>query len=345
MKVLIVNNMAPFIWGGAEELAANLEKQLVLAGHEAEVLRIPFQWNPAAKIPSQMLMARSLKLWNVDHVIALKFPAYLIRHPRKTMWLVHQYRQAYDLRGTELSNIPVSAEGDALVSLIREADREAFGECRAVYSIAPPVAGRLKKFNGLESTVLPPPLNDPELFGGGPPDGYILAAGRINSGKRQHLLVEAMRFAAESVRLIVAGPPDSAEDGDRLKKLVELYGLSGRVTLDLGFLSRPEYAGYINRADAVAYVPFDEDSLGYVTMEAAGAGKPVITATDSGGVLGLVKHGETGWVCEPDAKALGLVLSEAAGAGSKTREFGANARSLWKSMDVTWPRTLEALLR
>ena len=193
--------------------------------------------------------------------------------------------------------------------------------------------------------MLLPPLNDPELFGGGPPDGYILAAGRINSGKRQHLLVEAMRFAAESVRLIVAGPPDSAEDGDRLKKLVELYGLSGRVTLDLGFLSRPEYAGYINRADAVAYVPFDEDSLGYVTMEAAGAGKPVITATDSGGVLGLVKHGETGWVCEPDAKALGLVLSEAAGAGSKTREFGANARSLWKSMDVTWPRTLEALLR
>ena len=47
MKVLIVNNMAPFVWGGAEELAANQEKQLVLAGHEAEVLRIPFQWNPA----------------------------------------------------------------------------------------------------------------------------------------------------------------------------------------------------------------------------------------------------------------------------------------------------------
>jgi len=97
MKVLVVNNMAPFLWGGAEELAANLRKHLILAGHESEILRIPFQWEPSTKIPSQMLMARALELMNVDHVIALKFPAYLIQHPRKTLWLVHQYRQAYDL--------------------------------------------------------------------------------------------------------------------------------------------------------------------------------------------------------------------------------------------------------
>lgn len=43
MKILLVNNMAPFVWGGAEELVVNLQKQLVLAGHEAEIIRIPFQ--------------------------------------------------------------------------------------------------------------------------------------------------------------------------------------------------------------------------------------------------------------------------------------------------------------
>ena len=30
MKVLIVNNMAPFIWGGAEELASHLKKNLII---------------------------------------------------------------------------------------------------------------------------------------------------------------------------------------------------------------------------------------------------------------------------------------------------------------------------
>ena len=85
MKVLIVNNMAPFVWGGAEELAVHLQKNLVICGHEAEILRIPFQWNPATRISSQMLMVRSFELTNVDRVIALKFPAYLIRHPDRHM--------------------------------------------------------------------------------------------------------------------------------------------------------------------------------------------------------------------------------------------------------------------
>lgn len=43
-----------------------------------------FQWEPALRIPSQMLMVRALELSNVDRVIALKFPAYLIRHLHKT---------------------------------------------------------------------------------------------------------------------------------------------------------------------------------------------------------------------------------------------------------------------
>lgn len=66
MKVLVVNNMAPFVWGGAEELATHLQKNLIIAGHEAEILRIPFQWEPATRIPSQMLMVRAFEVWNVD---------------------------------------------------------------------------------------------------------------------------------------------------------------------------------------------------------------------------------------------------------------------------------------
>ena len=163
--------------------------------------------------------------------------------------------------------------------------------------------------------------------------------------KRQHLLLEAMKHAGAGVKLIIAGPPDSEADGDKLKELTERLGLAGCVQLDLGFHPRQKYANYVNAASAVAYLPVDEDSLGYVTMEAARAGKPVITAADSGGVLGLVKHGETGWVCEHDPKALGQVLSEAAGGESRARELGANARALWKSMDVTWPKTIEALLQ
>jgi glycosyltransferase involved in cell wall biosynthesis len=344
MKILIVNNMAPFIWGGAEELAVHLEKNLIIAGHEAEILRIPFQWEPAKGIPAQMLMARALEVRNVDRVIALKFPAYLIRHPLKTLWLLHQYRQAYDLFDAGQSNIPASATGDEIRTIIRNADNEAFKETRRIFTNSDVTKQRLAKYNGFEAEVLLPPLNDPKLFTGGTPQGYVFAGGRVNGMKRQHLLVEAMAHTASHVRLIVAGPPEKPEDALRLQRLVEQHGLQDRVKLDLRFLSREELARYANEANACAYLPFDEDSLGYVAMEAATASKPIISSSDSGGVLGLVKHRETGWVAEPNPDSLANALNQACRDTTEVRAMGRAACKLWNDMEISWPATIEKLL-
>jgi len=345
MKVLIVNNMAPFVWGGAEELAVNLEKNIIAAGHQAEVLRLPFQWEPAARIPSQMLMVRAMELINVDHVVALKFPAYLIRHPKKTLWLLHQYRQAYDLFDSAHTNLPFGAEGEQLRNVIRNADNESLRESRHVFTNSEVTRQRLVKYNGFDAEVLLPPVNDPALFAGGQMGDYIFAGGRINNMKRQALLVEAMRHAGPNTRLLIAGPPDSPGDAAELQAAVERADLGDRVRLDLRFLPRETYAEYVRGAAAVAYLPFDEDSLGYVTMEAALAGKALITTSDSGGILGLVKQHETGWVVEPDAKALADAMSAVFAQPRKTADYGQAARALWLHLGINWPATVERLLR
>jgi glycosyltransferase involved in cell wall biosynthesis len=344
MKVLIVNNVAPFIWGGAEELAANLQKQLTIFGHDAEILKIPFRWEPAEGVASQMLMVRAFELTNVDHVIALKFPAYLIRHPRKTLWLLHQYRQAYDLFDAGQSSISYGSDGDSIRAVIRNADGDAFEESRRIFTNSEVTRGRLKHYNGFNAEVLLPPLNNPELFFGQKSEGYIFAGGRVNSMKRQHLLVEAMQYLPVGIKLVVAGPPDSLGDAQRLLELVEKYDLSDRVKLDLRFMDREVLANYVNGALACAYIPFDEDSLGYVAMEAATAGKPVITASDSGGVLGLVKDGETGWVAVPEPKALAESMAIAHRQPEHTRMMGESTRALWESFGATWENTIKRLL-
>lgn len=343
MKVLIVNNMAPFVWGGAEELAAHLEKNLIIAGHDAEVLRIPFQWQPAEIIPSQMLMVRAFELWNADRVIALKFPAYLIRHSHKTLWLLHQYRQAYDLFDARQSNISTDTIGDEIRTMIRNADNVAFGEAKRIFTNSGVTSERLARYNGFKSEVLLPPLNDPELFTGGPSKGYVFAGGRVNGMKRQHLLIEAMAHTPLNVQLVVAGPPDAAADAEKLRQLVERHGLRDRVHLDLRFLSRVELARYVNEANACAYLPYDEDSFGYVAMEAAYAAKPIVTTSDSGGVLGLVRHSLTGWVAEPNAESLADALLAASHLSSAC-DMGNAARQLWLGLGVNWPSTLERLL-
>jgi glycosyltransferase involved in cell wall biosynthesis len=345
MKVLIVNNMAPFIWGGAEELATHLQKNLIIAGHEAEILRIPFQWEPAARIPSQMLMARAFELWNVDHVIALKFPAYLIRHPQKTFWLLHQYRQAYDLYDAGQTNLPPGKEGDDLRALIRAADNESFLESRKIFTNSEITKKRLLHYNGIDAKVLCPPVNDPELFSNDKTGDYIFAGGRVNNMKRQYLLLEALSETDKDVKLVIAGPPDTLEDAEKLRKMVERLELKDRVLLDLRFLPRKTYAEYINNSAVVAYLPFDEDSLGYVAMEAAIAGKALITTSDSGGVLGLAKHAETGWVAEANSSSLAEAMSAAWNNLARTRQLGIAARELLLSFGINWPQTVEVLLQ
>lgn len=344
MKVLVVNNLAPFVWGGAEELAFHLAKHLRLSGHLADVVRIPFAWEPAERIPSQMLLARSVDVSRADAVIALKFPAYLVEHKRKVLWLLHQYRQAYDLYDAGMSNIPSNAFGTSLRQLIAAADSASIGSARKVFTNSPTTGARLKKYNGLNSQVLLPPLNDPELFQGGPCSGYIFAGGRVNSLKRQSLLIEAARFAPRNTRLVVAGPPETSADAHQLETLVRDLGLESRVTLDLRFLSRSEVAAYVNNSSACAYIPFDEDSLGYVAMEAAQAAKPIITTTDSGGVRGLVVHGETGWVAEASPQSLGDCFSAALANPALSARLGTAARSHWDRLGVSWPNVIRTLL-
>jgi len=344
VKVLIVNNMAPFVSGGAESMATHLKRNIEIAGHQAEILRIPFQWEPATRIPSQMLMSRAFELEGVDHVIAMKFPAYLVRHPRKTLWLVHQYRQAYDLYDAGHTNLPEGQLGADLRRVIKNADDACFRDARRIFAISDVTRDRLAKYNGFESTVLRAPLNDPDIFTGGPPEGYIFAGGRVNGAKRQHLLVEALAHAPRTVRLVIGGPPDTSADADTLRATVERLGVQDRVHLDLRFLDRLEYARYVNGASAVASLPFDEESFSYVAMEAATAAKPIISTNDSGGVLGLARHGTTGWVAAPNAKALAQVMADVYASAERTRELGVAARACWEGFNITWPATAQALL-
>lgn len=344
MNILVLTSMAPFVWGGAEELGCHLVANLKRAGHTAELMRIPFTWDPYDRLIDEVFINKSIQLWNVDRVIALRFPAYLVPHHAKTIWLVHQYRQAYDLFDAGQSNIPTTAEGDAVKAYIKAVDEDCFTGVRRMFTISSVVSSRLKRYHGLDSEVVEPPINDPDLFIGGNSDNYILATGRVNAGKRQHLLVEAMQHLPRTARLVVAGPPDTPGDAEVLRRSVERLGLEDRVRLDLRFLPRAELASLVNNARAVAYLPYDEDSVGYVTMEAFQAGKPVITVKDSGGLLRIVRHEETGLVVDAEREALAQAMASLIDDQKRSERLGRAGRDLWLSLDINWPATVRRLL-
>src|SRR6185436_14865857 len=100
-------------------------------------------------------------------------------HPNKVVWLVHQFRQAYELDGTELGQFGPDPVDRATRRAVHRLDDAALGEARA-----------------------PPP---PELDYRFEENGrFVLSVGRLDRAKRVDLLLRAAA-ADSSFEVVVAG--------------------------------------------------------------------------------------------------------------------------------------------
>ena len=347
MRVLVANAQAPFIRGGAEMLADNLVTALQAAGHSAELITIPFKWYPAQRIPDAMLAARLLEAtqWlggSIDRLIGLKFPAYLIRHPHKVLWLLHQYRGAYDLWDTDIGDLSHAPDGRAVRDFIRTADAALIPECRAVFTISRNVSARLQRFNGIESRPLYHPPPNASQFRHEQAQDFLLCPGRINPTKRQHLVVEALRLCQEEVKVVFIGMADAADYAAALLVSCTAANIGHRVQWR-GRVSETEKLSLYARCLGVVIPPLDED-YGYVTLEAMLSAKPVLTCTDSGGPLDFVIDGETGCICEPEPAALALALDSMWRERARAQRQGRAGLDRYHALGLNWPNVVLELL-
>lgn len=301
-RICICINRVPFAYGGAEMLVESLRDELLARDHEVEIIGLPFNWNTRTQLLKSAMAWRLVDLTSslgkrIDLVIATRFPSYVVKHPNKVVWLIHQMRQVYDLLGTTYSDFQEDEPRDrAVLDMIRSMDRRVLSEARSIYTISGNVAARLKKFNDLPAQVLYPPPRLDRLYAPGDFGDYIFTAGRLDRLKRFDLLIKAMKHTETPVRCRIAG---TGPEKENLEALIDRLGLKERVEL-LGWVEDRAAVDLYAGSLAVFYAPYDED-YGYVTVEGFKCGKPVITAADSGGVLEFVEDGKNGYVCSPDA--------------------------------------------
>lgn len=347
MKVAITTVQIPFITGGAEVLASSLRDQLRQRGHEAEIVSVPFKWYPPERILDCMLAARLVDLTEVngtpiDRVISLKFPAYYIEHPHKSLWLLHQHRQAYDLYGTPHSDLSPTPQGRAVAAEIRRWDNEYLAGYPVRCTIAQTVSKRLKRFNDVNSTPLHPPLNNTAEYTCEGYGDFIFYPSRFDATKRQHLLLDALEAMPVGPNAVFTGQTDSRYGRALLERVNRSSVLRERVKF-LGLVSEQTKLDLYARCAAVYNGVLDED-YGYVTIEASFARKPVITHTDSGGPLEFIRHGQNGWIVPPNPAALAECLAEIARGAAPLRDLGENAYAAIVAADLSWDRVVTTLL-
>jgi glycosyltransferase involved in cell wall biosynthesis len=339
--VLVCEAQVPFVHGGAEVHVRQLVNELRARGYATELVSVPFKWYPKEEILPHAAAWRLLDLSEsngrpVDLVIGTKFPSYFARHPNKVAWLIHQYRAAYELCGTEYSDFAHTELDVGLRDTLTKLDSQMLGECRALFTNARNTASRLAKFNGLSAEPLYHPPKLASRLVGGPYTDYVLSVGRLEAVKRVDLIVAAMAQVPSQIRLVVAGDGTQRQNAERT---AEQAGVADRVTF-LGNVGDDQLVELYARALAVVYPPYDED-FGYVTLEAFLARKPVITCVDSGGPNEFVIDDVNGFVCAPNPDELASAMNRLAATPAKAAALGDAGREV--ATTITWDGVIEKL--
>lgn len=341
MKIGLISSAVPLVSGGGRFIVEWTQEKLREHGHEVEIVYLPYVLDPE-NILIQMNAFRLLHLEDYfDRVVTFRPPAHVVQHSCKISWFIHHERVFYDLWDSPYRSMPDNAHYRAVRDALWRFDTAALSEARRVFSNSRVVADRLLRYNGIRASVLYPPVLHPEILKAGDYGDEIVCVCRMEHHKRQHLLIEVIRHVRSPVRLRLCG---ACVSEDYLRELQGLATeLNEKVIIEARWISEEEKALRLGSALASAYIPFDEDSYGYPTIEAAHAARCTITVSDSGGVCEFVVNGETGLVTAPDPCELASAFDRLFEDREASREMGLAAREQVRRLGIDWSRVVAAL--
>ena len=344
MPVLaVVTSSPPGVDGGHLTIARALVTAAAESGHTAHLVVTPdygFGRQTASYWAAWRTNVQEIGGTRIDQVITFRHPSYAVRHHAHVCWLNHTMREYYDLWPRFAASISIQNRIKETVrrTLTHAADRWLLrGSVSRVVAQSRTIQQRLAADFDIHADVLwPPPPQRAyrcEQYG-----DYIFAASRLTPLKRTDLLVRALAEPpALAVRAVIAGKGDERV---ALEQLAVQLRVASRVTF-IGHAYDETFVDHLARCRAVCFTPFAED-YGLVTVEAFASRKAVITCSDSGGPTELVRHDETGIICEPTPLALAAALARVSEDARLTETLGTAAAA--QAATLTWPAAVKRLV-
>jgi glycosyltransferase involved in cell wall biosynthesis len=339
----IATSSPPGVEGGHLVIARSLAAAARACGHDARLVITPdhgFGRLSKSYWETWKTDISHVEGVKIDQVISLRYPSYAVRHPSHVCWLNHTMREYYDLwpRWTTMITPRNRVKERVRKTLVRAADAYLLTtNLTKLFAQSRTIQRRLIDELGIRPDVLwpPPPQHAYRCDAYG---DYIFTMSRLTPLKRIDLLVRALAEpAAQGVRAVVAG---DGEDRAALERLAEEIGVSRRVTF-LGRIDDATMLHHLANCRAVSFAPFAED-YGFVTVEAFASRKGVITCRDSGGPTELVRHEDSGLICDPTPSALASALARVTDDGAFAERLGARAAE--QAAVMSWPETVARLV-
>ena len=207
------------------------------------------------------------------------------------------------------------------VTRARDMEEKAFSAAQRVVVSTPTMAADIAQRvpAAAARTVVIPNYVDTEPFGpvSSPNrDLDVIFVGRLSPQKNIKALLTAIRPLDVRIALVGQG-----ELGNELKR--EFQSLNGRI-LWVGTVPNEALPGYLNRAKLFV-LPSLYEGHPKALIEAMACALPVVGA-DSPGIRELIRHGETGWLCQPDSSSIREAIEMLLAQPELRNRLGRNAR-------------------
>ena len=345
MRVIIASTSVPHIDGGGRLIVHWTAEAMRAVGHEVEEFYLPFPSGARPSLSAIVGLRATPFSGSGDRLVAIRWPAHIIRHENKATWFIHHYRQLFDLWDSPYRGVPATAEGIAYREALRRIDNQGLGESRDVFTNSLIVRDRVREYNGLDPEPLFPPIGgDVSRFHTDSYGDFIFYPSRITPIKRQLLAVKAMTFTSTPVRLVIAGKPESRPYEKDLRDYVREHSLEDRVELRFGWLDEAEKVDLLAKCLALAFLPVDEDSYGYPSLEASHSAKPIVTLRDSGGALEFVRDEKEGLIVDPNPRDLARAFDRMYEDRSAAERMGEQSFARRDELKIAWPHVIRRLL-
>lgn len=372
----------PYAVGGAENLVRGLADHINShTDHRAEVIKLPTREHSFWDLVGSYRQWAALDLDGFDVVVSGKYPAWMVRHPRHVVYMLHRLRGLYDTfhflqMPDEYPDAPApvrelrefaaahAGERAALDELFERLDalRRDASLPADMFAFPGPFAREvvhwldsiglapdaIHRYGAISQTVADRPGYFPagvDVFVAHPPTA--VGPIRPRPGRGRYLLtvsrLDQPKRIGEVVTAMERVPAAELRIAGTGPDEERLRGLAGDDPR-IRFLGRvrdDELPSLYEGARAVIFVPYDED-YGYITLEAMLAGKPVITFSDSGGTTELVEHESNGLIVEPATEPLAEAMARLWRDRRTARRMGRAARA--RAERVSWQPVVQELL-
>ncbi len=151
------------------------------------------------------------------------------------------------------------------------------------------VRERIKKYLGLDSTVVYPPVDTQQYAWLGQED-YYLSTARMDPLKRLDVVIKAFKLMPDKKLVVASG-------GSELPRLKALAQGAANISFT-GWVDDTRLKQLVGNCIATIYIPQHED-FGMSPVESMAAGKPVV-GVQEGGLKESLLPGETGLLVKPD---------------------------------------------